>query len=378
VRDAFRLLTRTQSLLRIAAIGNVTCAVVAALIGSQLIMPGCFDATREFHLVILDGFVVLVLFAPLYWGVAHFVPKRYFRNHPSSPVLRLASPLLLAPGLLLPLTASLSAVTRRLFRGGRGSERGRRPAKITSEDLLQILTQSRTRTNIASVDKRMLYGMFGLEQTIVREIMQPLVNVAALSRDEATYDVIVQISRESGYSRIPVFSKRLVFIDGIIDVRGLLRTGPETRIEEAIAPPRYIPETMRADVLLRMMIRERIPLAVVVDEYGGTVGLVTQEDVLEEIVGEIEDEFDPAKPTVIAQADGSYLVDGRMDIDDLNDRFELSLPNADFDTLGGFIYDDLARIPRVGDTVERDLVRVEVMSMDGRQIERVKLQIKTT
>lgn len=377
VRDAYQMLSRTRRMMNVAVTGHVICCTAAALATHALLARLAFPSASHRNAAIWDDLAVVLVLTPVYLLLSVIYPHEHFRKHPHSPVLLyVTGPLLWVCAILLPPVHAASALTRRLFKKRHGNGNGKRAERVSSEDLRRIMEARRNPGEVEAIDKRMIYGIFDLEQTIVREIMQPLVNVVAVPRDQVSEELIYRLARESGYSRIPVYSHRVVNIDGVVNVLALLRANRPANLDEFIRTPYYVPETMRADKLMRKMVRDHVDMAIVVDEFGGTVGLVTQEDVIEEIVGEIEDEFDPMRPAILAQPDGSYLVDARMDIDDLNDRFSLTLPNEDYDTLGGFIYDNLGRIPRVGDTVENPPLRVEVMAMDGKRIERVKLWVE--
>lgn len=370
VRDIYRILSRTQAIIFAARVGNCLAAV-GAVLATNLIWVRVRRLASPAGL--LDDLIVAAVVFPFFLLFAVLLPKRYFRKHPRSLILDVFRPLLLSFALFAPPMRAFGVLVQKVARARKkGSAR---PEKFTREDMKQILGEGDKSARHAAIDKRMIYGIFDLEQTIVREIMQPLVNIVALERREATPGRIFKLARESGFSKIPLYSRSIVNLDGIVDVLALLRA-PEPRLMgQHTHQPYYVPETMRADKLMRKIITDKIDIAIVVDEFGGTVGLVTREDVLEEIVGEIEDEFDPARPTILPLPDGSYLVDGRMDIDNVNDRFELRLPNEDYDTLGGFIYDEVGRVPKVGDVIEKRKLRLEVMSMDGKQIERVKLYV---
>lgn len=373
MRDVFRLLGDTQRTAYAATMGHILCLVVAAVSADHLIreLPGNRSLLSPES--VMDDAVVLAVLTPLYIFVARLLPKFYFSRHPESRLLAALEPVQWMPRLLVPPLMSLTALVRRLFApiGARSSTR--RVVKLTIDDLREMLSTASHAGRDLSVDRKMIYGVFRLEQTIVREIMQPLVNVAAIRRDELTREGVLALGRVSGYTRIPVYTSRVFNMDGVVNVARMLRAEGTPPVRSFIEAPFYVPETMRADKLLARMISENVDMAIVIDEYGGTVGVVSQEDVIEEVVGDIEDEFDPTHPQMIVDEDGNHLIDGRMDIDDLNDRFGIRLPNEDFDTLGGFIYDSLGRVPRVGDTVETDRLSLEVMTMDGKRIERVKL-----
>jgi putative hemolysin len=373
--DVYRTLTATQSVIFTSTVAQSVCvagaAISAVLVAHQLYPCGPPGSPGTLWRELL----VLLVLTPVYLAVARIAPKYYFARHPVSALLRLLEPILWVPRLVSPVIPALGGPLRTFVSNRLRASSTRRIVKLTPDDLRQLLDPRGRAAPAETIDKRMIYGIFGLEQTIVREIMQPLVNVAAIQRRELTVDGVLALSRESGYSRIPVYTGRIFNMDGIVEVPLLLRATPPVDPGDFIRPPCYVPETLRADVLLQKMIAEEVALAIVVDEYGGTVGVVSREDVIEEIVGDIEDEFDPNRPMVQEEPDGSLMLDGRMDVDDLNDRFGMALPNEDFDTLGGYLYHMLGRVPRVGDTVAEDTFHFEVTTMDGKRVERVKMRL---
>jgi CBS domain containing-hemolysin-like protein len=374
VRDIYRLLARTQTIIYSSRIGNTICSIVCVFAVSNLIADFRSGSVAPRQVCLLDNVLTAAVVIPLFLIFSVLVPKKYFRRHSRSLILDAFRPLLLLFALFVPPARALLLLMQKIF--PKRSVRTSGLEKVTREDLKQLIGETNKPGRETAIDKRMIYGIFDLEQTIVREIMQPLVNLVAVERKEATLDRVITLARDSGFSTVPVYTRRIVNIDGVINILSLLRSPEPRNVFQHVSTPRYVPETMRADKLMRKMITDKIDLAVVVDEFGGTVGVVTREDVLEEIVGEIEDEFDPTRPTILPLPDGSFLIDGRMDIDNVNERFQLRLPNEDYDTLGGFIYDELGRIPKVGDVIEKRNLRLEVMSMDGKQIERVKLHVE--
>ena len=375
MRDVYRLLGITQTTVAAATIAQIACLVTAA-IAADMLMDQVMRSTRGFApRSLLDDLILLFSLTPLYIFFVRLLPKFYFSRHPESYLLTILEPVVWLPRLLAPPLRSLAKGVRRIFaRTGAASDTSR-VVSLTDTDLQEMLSVSSHASRDLSLDKKMIYGLFRLEQTIVREIMQPLVNVATLPRHELTRENLLALGQVSGYTRIPVYTHRVFNMDGIISVSNVLRDDQNSPIEQFIETPFFVPETMHADMLLSRMIANDIDMAIVIDEYGGTVGVVSQEDVIEEIVGDIEDEFDPARIQVVRDELGDYLVDGRMDIDDVNDRFGVHLPNEDFDTLGGFIYDQLARVPRVGDLVSTGELTLEVTTMDGKRVERVKLTL---
>jgi CBS domain containing-hemolysin-like protein len=226
-------------------------------------------------------------------------------------------------------------------------------------------------------ERRMIYAILHLEDTAVREISVPRVDMVALEIN-TPLDQAVERMLESGHSRLPVFEGSLDSVVGILYSRDLLEataTKPsvQMRLHDMVRPPFFVPEAKRADKLLREFQERRVHMAIVVDEYGGVAGLVTIEDLIEEIVGEIEDEFDTSYPTIETGDDGEALVDARIEVDAFNKAFNADIAGEGFETLGGFLYSKLGKIPNVGDTVVSNVLQMEVVTTVGRRIKKVRV-----
>jgi CBS domain containing-hemolysin-like protein len=222
-------------------------------------------------------------------------------------------------------------------------------------------------------EAEMIDKIFDLGDTAVREVMVPLVDVAALP-DSATPDEAVRLIGERGFSRIPVFTDRAFNIVGVVTAMDLLRRGAAAAdLRSLMRPATYAPETKRIDDLLREMQKARLQLAVVVDEYGGAVGIVTVEDIVEEVVGEIHDEHDRTPDTVERLPDGSYRVAGRTGIDELNEALDWELPKGDFETVAGLVLATLHRLPLVGEVLHVGRYTLTVLEADRRRILTVRI-----
>ncbi|MBI2872848.1 MAG: HlyC/CorC family transporter [Chloroflexi bacterium] len=234
-----------------------------------------------------------------------------------------------------------------------------------------------TEEPLDQAERRMIRAILGLEKTTVREIMVPRVDIMAADADSSVESVVAMM-QEGGHSRIPIYEGTIDSVVGIVHARDLVRavtTGnsPGPSLRELARPPYFIPESKRADQLLQDMREHRVHIAVVVDEYGGTAGLVTIEDLLEEIVGELADEFEVAEPDVELVSHCEAVMDARTSLDDLNATFATGISGEGFDTVGGFVYHELGRIPSPGDEVVSDGLRLQVINTIGRRIKRVRV-----
>ncbi len=225
-------------------------------------------------------------------------------------------------------------------------------------------------------ERQMIEGIIGLDETTAREIMAPRIDIAAVS-DEDTIDDAVSIIVERGFSRVPVYNETIDNIVGIVYAKDLLRCLAENRrpsLLEIARPPYFIPESKRVDDLLADLRKSKVHIAIVVDEYGGTAGLVTIEDLLEEIVGEIQDEYDREEAPIERVNDTEAILDARVSIDVLEELFgfEPEGDDSDYDTVGGFVYHHLGKVPAAGDEVRVDGLTLRVLSVLGRRIKKVR------
>ena len=263
---------------------------------------------------------------------------------------------------------------RRLLRR-RG--RGRNGAPAVSEDELIALTDAAAEADaIEDAERDMIASALALDRTVVREVMAPRADMVTVDAD-MTVTAALEIAISRGLSRLPVCRNDIDDIVGVVLLKDLALTersgGGDRPAHDSMRRAMFIPETKRVDELLSEMRTAGGHLAVVVDEYGGTAGLVTLEDLVEELVGEIVDEFDRPEPLLEPLAGGEALVHGRMPVDQLNTLVGADLPDDDWDTVGGLIFSTLGHVPEVGETVEVDGLKLRVEHMQGRRITRVRL-----
>ncbi|MDA0352583.1 MAG: hemolysin family protein [Chloroflexi bacterium] len=259
-----------------------------------------------------------------------------------------------------------------------------------TEELVGLLEVTEAGEEPAMAEqRRMMRGVIDMTQQTVRELMTPRTDLVGVTIEASIGDVLKVIT-ESGYSRIPLYRDSFDTIVGVIyakDLLAYLRTDSvPTKLQDVCRPAYFVPETKRADELLADLRRDQVHLAIAVDEYGGTAGVVTVEDLLEEIVGEISDEYDVEEVEVEHIADGEALVDARMTIDELNDLFGTSIRSDDFDTVGGLIFTLLGRLASPGDQVStltddgdenEQGLELRVLSVLGRRIKKVRVTLSS-
>jgi len=226
-------------------------------------------------------------------------------------------------------------------------------------------------------EKEMIHSIFELGETTVKEVMIPRVDMVCVEVN-SELEYLRALAKDKGHSRFPVYREDIDNILGIATVKDLLFVNDlsETSLEALIRPTFFIPENKKIDELLREMRKKKLHMAIVLDEYGGTSGLVTLEDILEEIVGEIEDESDTLPPPILKLDNGSYSVDAAVSLKDLNEVIGSRLPEEEFETVGGMIYDLVGSLPEEGYQVERHGLRFIVERVEGQRIEIVRVAFK--
>ncbi len=279
--------------------------------------------------------------------------------------------------VISPLTAAvlfLSRLISRLF----GSDS--LVNLVTEEEIMTLVHASHSGGIIEAEEKDMIASVLQLGESSARELMTPRIDIVALDVEDTIMQALSAFV-ESGFSRIPIYEESIDSVIGLLYAKDILtvlknRDDLESQtIRDLLRPTYYVPETKRADALLKELQAKNVHLAIVVDEYGGTSGLVTIENLIEEIIGDIRDEYDYREEEDYVEAgDGFYIVDASMDLDDLNTVLGSSIDTTDADTLGGYIYLTLGRVPRANETIETDILSMTVLSIDGHRIRKVKLR----
>jgi putative hemolysin len=317
--------------------------------------------------------LVLSLFTIVF---GELVPKTLALAHPESFATALAAPVDLVGRLLHPIVVLLTRTTAAIARllGAEVSTE----QQITADELRLIVERGGEQGVLEAEEEQMINAVIELGERRVHEVMVPRVSIAGLSAD-GTFEDAIDVVIERGHSRIPIYEDSLDEIVGILYAKDLLPylkpdAADRPSLRTLLRPPVLVPESMTIDDLLHELQRRKVHLAIVLDEYGGTAGLVTIEDLLEEIVGEIQDEYDVEEPMVVRLSDHEARVDGRADIDELQELFDVTLDLEDeeeYDTVGGLIYHRVGGVPSPGDRVELDGITLTVETTDGRRVGKV-------
>jgi CBS domain containing-hemolysin-like protein len=257
------------------------------------------------------------------------------------------------------------------------SEQAPEAAEDTGDAAHAYLEAGEQEGLIEREDRRLIQSIVDFGDTLVRDVMTPRPDVVGIPID-ATLREVRQVFGEQQYSRIPVYRETLDHLQGFVFIKDLIRVtdaNPDDQVVSKLLRPAYfVPETKKVSELLKEFQRQQVQSAIVVDEYGGTAGLVTIEDLLEEIVGEIRDEYDVEAEPVQDEGHGVFVFSGKVDIDELSERLGLQISREGFGTVGGYLLSHLGRVPAVGEVVEVDGLRVEVLEAERRRVGRVRVQ----
>jgi putative hemolysin len=318
------------------------------------------------------SFTGILLGAGTVIGVSEFLVENGILNTPEIWAVRLAW----IAKVVITLCKPFVWVAQKLGRGVLGAEWGNHQPLITEEEIMTLVDAGEEGGAIEEEEKAMIYSIFQLSDTLAREVMSPRIDIQALEEKTPLIDA-TDIMLKTGYSRAPVFKDSIDNIVGMVYVKDLLSGWRQHRSNETVKQflrePYFVPEATKLDDLLAEMQVRRIHMAIVVDEYGGTAGVVTIEDIVEEIVGEIHDEYDFGEeaPFQVLQ-EGEFLFSGGIDLDDVNQLTGSELPKDTSETLGGFIYSQLGRVPTHGEEIAAGGLHLVVEEVSGRRIRKVR------
>jgi putative hemolysin len=333
------------------------------------------DALREYAagiaLVIVT--ILLALFTIVF---GELVPKTLALAFPERFALAVSRPIDVLGRLFGPLVALLTGITRAVAKPFGADPT--RESQITADELRLIVERGGQQGILEAEEEQMINAVIELGERRLHEVMVPRIDIVALPVS-ATLEEAIDTIVEEGHSRVPVFQESIDEIVGILYAKDLLpylKTSAEPRpaIRAILRTPVFAPESMSIDDLLHEFQRKKVHIAIVLDEYGGTAGLVSIEDLLEEIVGEIQDEYDVEEEMVVRLSDDEIRIDGRVSVDELAELFDTSFELEDqdeYDTIGGLVFHRIGRVPVAGDQVEVDGLRLTVESTDGRRVAKV-------
>jgi putative hemolysin len=355
-------------ILLLTLLADTGMAAIAVILAAELIPLGPAVAT---------GVVTLVLFV-----YAEMVPKTFAVNNPERVAVLVVRPVIFLTRVFYPLAFVFIRIAN-FFVTLFGGTITRRPF-VTEEEIKMMVSVGAEEAAIEQEEKEMIHSIFEFSDTLVREVMVPRPDMKVVDSNASLEDVLEQIIK-AGHSRIPVYVESIDNVVGLIYAKDLLvyvnRARPaksEIVLKKLMRPAYFVPETKRVSELLKEMQQKKTHMAIVLDEYGGTAGLVTIEDLLEEIVGEIFDEYDLEEAMVEVLTENSYRIDGRAPMDEASDVLGVALPEYGGETIGGFVYNLVGHIPVRGEVVEFNSLRFEVEKVVGRRISKIVVVKKET
>jgi len=380
-RRVRRLLDEPGRFLAVSQLGLTVIGFFASAYAAVSLVSYLADALRSLGmdsgtadgLALVIVTVTLALFTIVF---AELVPKTLALANAERFAIALSLPIEFLARALSPLIRLLTGITSAI--AGIFGARATAEAQITAEELRLIVERGGEQGVLEAEEEQMINAVIELGSRRVHEVMIPRIDIAAMPVT-ATFDEAISTFVEEGHSRVPVYEETVDEVVGILYAKDLLpflrsASGPRPELRTLLRSPVYIPESMTVDDLLHEFQRRKVHIAIVLDEYGGTAGLVTIEDLLEEIVGEIQDEYDTEEPMVVRLSDEEARVDGRASIDELSELFDSNIEFEDedeYDTVGGLIYHRIGGIPSPGDRVELDGLTLTVESTDGRRVGKV-------
>jgi CBS domain containing-hemolysin-like protein len=362
-RQAVAFLEAPERLLTATLVGN-TAALVLSGTGAALLGARLGGAGGAFAAVLVLGPVLTVL--------ADLVPRALCEARAERLAPLLAPALTAASRLLAPLTALARRGAAALLTVLRLERSGRSPF-LSREDIRVLLGQGAPGQAAGAGTRPLIDRVFAFGERPVREAMVPLVDVVALPVEATVADALA-VAQAHPYNRIPLYEERVDRLTGFLHTLDLLGADRSAPVRLHLRPAPYVPENRRLDDVLRDLQRARTQMAMVVDEYGGVVGIVTMEDLLEELVGEIEGEDEDASPAVRRLPDGGWLVDARVEVERLNEETGLQVPKGDYETVGGYLLALLEKVPQPGEEVTAEGLHFLVTEADRRSILKVKVR----
>jgi len=375
MRDPGRFLAVIQ--VAITFLGALASAVAAVSIVTVVAEPlrgiALIADQADTIALLLVTFIVSVVSIVL----GELIPKGFALANPDRIALAVSGPITLFAKIVSPLVAVLVLLTKIISKPF-GIDPTRTP-ELSAAEIRLIVEQGSQQGVLEAEEEQMISAVMSLSDSKLHEVMVPRIDIVAIDQ-EASFDDAVTLVLTEGHSRTPLYKESVDHIVGILYAKDLLRIiaagGPRPRLRDIMRPALFVPESQAVDDLLNELQRRRVHMAIVLDEYGGTAGLVTIEDLLEEIVGEIQDEFDEEEPMKVIVREGEAILDGRADIDEMGELVDPALELEDdeeYDTVGGFVYHRIGRVPVVGDTVAVDPFKITVIKVIGRRVGKVRV-----
>ncbi|HVT13701.1 MAG TPA: hemolysin family protein [Fimbriimonadaceae bacterium] len=374
-----RLLDNKANYTAACILGSHICRVAMVLAG-LLLAPGVAkllnpDGAHGWTTLILASAIVAVPILLLNL-VMELVPKSFASLHPMRASLRLYR-FVTVWAILLSPPAKLVAAIGNLITARFGGKASFTIENQAEEEIKSLVEDAQESGEIEEGEKEMLHSVFEFTDTVAREVMTPRVDLDAMPTSSDP-EQVAKLIEDTGHSRIPLYEETDDQIVGVIHAKDLLHSlrhsnGQAPNLKKLMRPAFFVPETKNLHELLSEMRAHKTQMAIVQDEFGGTAGVVTVEDIVEELVGDIVDEYDVVEQEIVAEGD-IYFVDGKTHVDDVNDALGSNLESEEFDTIGGFVFGLFGRQPKLEESIEAECLRFTVIDTDGRRILKLKIE----
>ncbi|MBS4535277.1 HlyC/CorC family transporter [Clostridium sp. D2Q-14] len=366
-----RIKKRINIILSTILVGNNLVNILATTILTQLTMEFFKGSTSTFISTIVMTVLILIF--------GEITPKTFATQNPGKVSIIVARPIEILSKIFNPILIILNFITSFMIKilGGKVDSSG---TFVTEEEIRTLVDVGEEEGVVKLHEKEMIENIFDIDHIDVGDVMIPRIDIIAVSQDDSMETALNKITKY-GHSRIPVYKNTIDNIIGVLYAKDILpfvvnkqQEINETKIVDIIREPYYVPETKKANKLLTELQQNKVHMAIVLDEYGGTEGLVTIEDVLEEIVGDIYDEYDNDENMIEKVNESIYKIRADISLEDINEFFNTNFPEEDFDSLGGYIFSSLGRVPKQEDTLEEQGIKMIVRKVVNRRIKVVEIK----
>jgi len=368
---------RTDSVISTIVLGNNFVNILFSAIVTYLAIKIAESKNVSQSLAVIVATIIATLVIVLF---GETVPKSIGAYLSEKSSMKLYYPFMLFWFLFYPLALALSHITNGFLKLFHIKKRGKRIFD-TQEEMLSMLEIGKEEGIIEKTEQKMLFSIFEFGDTLVREVMTPRVDIISLSV-ESTLDDVLKCIMNSNHSRIPIYENNIDNIIGILYIKDLFKifsakTEKTTDLQSILRNAYFVPETKRVDELFNEMQKNKIQIAMVFDEYGGLTGLITIEDILEEIVGEIQDEHEVEEKTSQKIGENAYLISGTLEVEDFNEHFNANFSDEEATTIGGIILEKLGRLPNPGEEISINKFKFIISKIRNRRIVQVKVIVKS-
>lgn len=341
--------------------------ICAAVVGTTLAVSLWGQGWGLFYAIVFLTIVIVVF--------GQILPNTVAARQPEKYAFALIRPLHLMMVMTYPLVKFLYFLAGLIFKI-KGIKPLSTETPVIEEEIINLVAAGQEEGVIEQEEKTMIHGVFDFTDTVVKDVMVPRPDIVAVSKT-TTYPELLEVIKKEQFSRIPVFDGNIDNILGVVHIKDLIMAGGSQDSafspEDYLRQPFFVPETKKVNELFRAMKKDKVHMAVVLDEYGSTAGLVTLEDLIEEIMGEIQDEHDTEEPDFRKIDADTFEINAGVHIEELNERLGLDLKSAEAETLGGLVFAELDRVPAPGDRVSLPKVELTVSEMEGHRIEKLRL-----